>query len=217
MLAIRCYDRFISSGNLGFLLRRERRDVDGAERLYRRALAIDVHHADTNSNLGFLLFIERDLEAEARKHLAEALLTDQDHLRSLYNLGWLRCRSLNYAGGEQLLRRAVGLVPKDPGFLAILGWVLAHQPDPDFAEAGDLFCRALAIETEHAGTLCFKALMLIRREGVSSDARQLYDRAASASGKMNHAHFVERQLERLGGYITGRDPPPWTQGGTLTC
>lgn len=204
--------------NLGFLLRRERRDVDGAERLYRQALNIDPEHADTNSNLGFLLFIERDLEVEARVHLRRSLATDPNHLRSLYNLGWLRCRDLDYVGGEKLLRRAVGVVPTDTGVLAILGWVVASRPDPDFVEADSLFCRALAIEPEHAGVLCFSALMLMRRDGASDVSRQLYYQASSALEKANHVgHFVERQLERLKGYAWGRNPPPWTKGGTLTC
>jgi tetratricopeptide (TPR) repeat protein len=53
---------------------------------YRRALELDVHHADARVNLGRLLH-EGGLVAEAERHYRLALRDDPDHATAAFNLG----------------------------------------------------------------------------------------------------------------------------------
>jgi tetratricopeptide (TPR) repeat protein len=53
---------------------------------YRRALELDVHHADAHVNLGRLLH-EQGLIAEAERHYRLALREHPDHATAAFNLG----------------------------------------------------------------------------------------------------------------------------------
>lgn len=59
-----------------------------AERIYKRALAIDARHIGVLCNLGNVLFRQRRL-TQAETAFRRALRVDRDHAESNYNLGYL--------------------------------------------------------------------------------------------------------------------------------
>ena len=74
---------------LGALLKRMRKDYDGAERCFRTAIEIDPSFADAHCSLGRLLYdLSRDL-GEARQCYNAALRIVPSHARAKRNLALL--------------------------------------------------------------------------------------------------------------------------------
>ena len=72
---------------LGILLKKERKDFDGAEAVYRAATAADLGHANAHYNLGVLLKkVRQDIEGAEAAYRA-AIAADPGYAKAQYNLG----------------------------------------------------------------------------------------------------------------------------------
>jgi tetratricopeptide (TPR) repeat protein len=109
--------------NLGRLMSMTGR-LPGAEREYRRALALDPAHADARGNLGPLLARMgrmRDATDELRRLVAD----DPENVAALTNLGVVLIQQGRPSDARQYLERALTLAPGMPQAQAALAAVAA--------------------------------------------------------------------------------------------
>ena len=121
--------------NLGFLLQVVRKDYDGAERAYRKAIELDPECAMAHCNLGVLLEDVRKYDG-AERHYRKAIELQPTALR-YNNLGFLSEARKDYDGAKQMYRKAIELDPKYTPALWNLSLILENQKN-DVAGAIEL-------------------------------------------------------------------------------
>ena len=109
----------------------EQGDMEGAERRYRKALAVDPYLADAHNNLGILL-VNRGLVGEAVSHYRKALAIRPDYAEAHNNLGVALFRLGHAAAAKRHFDEALGL-------------------KPDFVKAGNNAAKVGAFLKEQAG------------------------------------------------------------------
>ena len=104
---------------LGALLKRLRKDYDGAERCFRTAIELDPQYADAHCSLGRLLYdLSRDLD-EAGRCYAAALESAPSHAKAKRNLALLfKARKTGVVVGTGVGRRK-STVPLSPAVAKI--------------------------------------------------------------------------------------------------
>ena len=178
--------------NHGALLERVRHDVDAAEALYERALAVDPQHRSVLFNYGVLLEDARNESARAEAMYRQALLADPDDVDVLINLGLLlQHKSGDYGGAEECLERAVAAAPDRPDALVNLG-VLLEEVRVDLEAAEDKYLAALKADPKDIVALCHYGGLLVRMGRSQAEADIYFEQArevyASARTHILHMH-----------------------------
>ncbi|MDQ2077640.1 tetratricopeptide repeat protein [Marinimicrobium sp. ABcell2] len=103
---------------------------DTAEALLDRAL----HTYPTSSDLLYaraMLYIGQDRLQETKQDLRQILTYDPNNAAALNALGYTMAdNNLNLDEAEELIRKALALMPDDPAILDSMGWVLYRQGNP---------------------------------------------------------------------------------------
>jgi tetratricopeptide (TPR) repeat protein len=122
-----------------------------AERMIRRAIAINGRQPFYHANLGNVLRAQDKID-ESIPCFERALAIMPDHHEACYNLGnvYLGKKQLDQAAA--LYRRALAIKPDYADALCNLGTV--HRQQKRLDEAVDCFRRALAITPDHADLCC---------------------------------------------------------------
>jgi protein O-mannosyl-transferase len=111
---------------VGFL-ENVRKDMDGADAHYRRALEADPKHANTLGNYAvFLKNVRKDMDG-AKSHYRRALEADPKHANTLGNYASLVLGEGRTGEGKTLLLRALLLADPGPLRAEVLYYVLAHR------------------------------------------------------------------------------------------
>jgi len=140
-------------GNYAIFLAEIRKDYDGAEEHFRRALAVDPNHAN---NLGsyaiFLADIRKDYDG-AEEHFRRALAVDPNHATNLRNYALFLCDvRKDYDRAEEHYRRALASDPNNATNLGNYANFLQNVRK-DYNGAEEYYRRALAADPNHANNL----------------------------------------------------------------
>jgi serine/threonine protein kinase/Tfp pilus assembly protein PilF len=128
--------------NLGKALQ-AKKDLEGAIREYRAALAIDPNYAPAHNNLGNVLYTQKDLEGAEREYRA-ALAIDPNYAQAHNNLGNVLYTQKDLEGAEREYRAALRIDPNYAPAHNNLGNVLYAKKDLEGAERE--YRAALAID-----------------------------------------------------------------------
>jgi protein O-GlcNAc transferase len=123
-------------------------DLDGAIRLYRKALRRTPEHAPALNLLGLAWFQVGDLD-EAESSLQRALALQPDFPDAHYNLGIIQYRRGRFEDSAENLKRAISSRPKDPEARATLGAALNELGEN--SEAIEYCRQAIALDPKFAG------------------------------------------------------------------
>jgi Tfp pilus assembly protein PilF len=104
--------RDLAHDNIG-QLRLERGDLDGAERSFREAVAINDRWPRSQANLGQVLYLKGDLPGAAES-LAAAIRLDPRHVEARYRLALTFIRMGRRAEAVAELRSVVRMAPEGP-------------------------------------------------------------------------------------------------------
>ena len=165
-----------------------------AERLYRRALALQPAAADIRTNLGRLLESQGRLDAAVaayRTAIDEEPWLSEAHVL----LGGALAKSGDLAGATRALREAITLEPDQPEALTNLGALLAQQGD--VAEAGRLFRRAVQAGPRDANALANLALFQAN-QGQLREAQANAQAALQIDPRQATAQQVVQALRQMG-------------------
>merc|ERR1711977_684641 len=100
--------------NLGLVLQDVRKDYEGAEMHYRKAIKLDPSDAAAHNNLGGLLQTVRNNYDGAERHYRKAIKLDPECAAAHSNLGVLLYDvRKDYVGAERHYRKAIKLDPSD--------------------------------------------------------------------------------------------------------
>ncbi|MEP7346596.1 MAG: tetratricopeptide repeat protein, partial [Gemmatimonadaceae bacterium] len=108
-------------------------DWDGAEREYRRALALDPAYTSTHQWYAVLL-TSRGAHAEALLESHTAMELDPESVSARRGLGWMYFYARRYDQARYHLDRAITMNPTAEESYRILGLTLLHLGQPDDAE-----------------------------------------------------------------------------------
>jgi Flp pilus assembly protein TadD len=153
-----------------------------AEKLFRRAIALDPRNAQAHTNLGAVLD-RQGKQAEAEKLFRRAIALDPGLAVAHTNLGWVLGRQGKEA--EEHHRRAIALDPRHAQAHNNLGSVLVRQGKA--AEAEKLFRRAIALDPRHAQAHNNLGSVLVR-QGKAAEAEKLFRRAIALDPGLADAH-----------------------------
>lgn len=106
-------------------LQERQKHIDEAERQFRLALAIDPNNALALNYLGYMLADHGLKLNEALQLVEHAVRLDPENGAYLDSLGWVHYKLGQYAVAEQVLQRAIALMPSDPTVHDHLGEVYA--------------------------------------------------------------------------------------------
>jgi tetratricopeptide (TPR) repeat protein len=112
--------------NYGILLLRERKDIDGAEKAFCRAIEINPQQAEAHDNLGVIYETQGRLEDAARE-FREAVATRPNYPQARFHLGRILANQQKYEEAVQQFKRA--LEPESdrtPTYLYALAATLAR-------------------------------------------------------------------------------------------
>ncbi len=106
-------------------LQERQKHIDAAEEQFRQSLAVDPDNALTLNYLGYML-ADRGLKLnEALQLVQHAVNLDPENGAYLDSLGWVHYKLGQYALAEQILQKAITLIPTDPTVHDHLGEVYA--------------------------------------------------------------------------------------------
>eukprot|EP00947_MAST-08B_sp_MAST-8B-sp1_P003503 g3503.t1 len=169
----------------GTELENVRKDYDGAEAMYKRAIEADPNYASALGNYGHLLYTVRKDYDGAEAMYKQAIETDPNNAAALGTYGHLleNVRK-DYDSAEAMYKRAIKADPNHASALYNYGHLLENvRKDYDGAEA--MHKRAIEADPNHAAALCNYACLL---ENVRKDydgAEAMHKRAIEADP--NHA------------------------------
>ena len=106
-------------------LQERQKHIDAAEQEFRQALSVDPDNALTLNYLGYMLADHNMKLDEALQMVQHAVKLDPENGAYLDSLGWVRYKMGQYAIAEQVLQKAVTLIPTDPTVHDHLGEVYA--------------------------------------------------------------------------------------------
>jgi protein O-mannosyl-transferase len=137
-------------GNYALFLEDIRKDYDGAERHYKKALKINSDHANLNCNYAtFLKGIRKDYD-EAEWHFKKALETDPDHGNTNVNYAiFLSDIRKDYDGSEQHYRKALEIDLDHADYNCNYAYFL-NNTRKDYDEAERYYKKALNINPDSA-------------------------------------------------------------------
>merc|ERR1712167_263403 len=96
-------------GNLGILLENVRKDYEGAERHYRKAIELDPNGAEVHYSLGVVLHERKDYDG-AEKMYQKAIDLDPSYVAPLWNLSLiLKNQKNDIPGAIKLMEEYVNL------------------------------------------------------------------------------------------------------------
>jgi tetratricopeptide (TPR) repeat protein len=144
---VRHADGLYLLGMAGF--RTERFEL--AERMIRRAIAVNPKQPFYHSNLGNALRAQNKLD-EARGSFERAIEIDPNNHESCYNLGNILLTQKKHDEAAASYKRALAIKPGYVDALCNLGAVYRQQNKLD--EAIDCFERALALKSDHPDLCC---------------------------------------------------------------
>lgn len=165
------------------------RSLTEAERLYRRALALQPAAARIRVNLGRLLESQgklREAVAEYGRAIDEEPWLAQAHVL----LGGALAKAGDVGGAAGALREAIQLEPEQPDALTNLGVLLAQRGDTE--QAGRLFRRAVEVAPRNANALANLALYHLN-EGRPEEAYA----SAQASLREDPTQATARQVLQI--------------------
>ena len=122
-------------------------DLDGAERLCRKALKIDPESAEAHDHLGDVL-VRRGMPEQAKAHFARAIQYQPGCASAHVNLGRLLRKQGKPKEGIEHFKKAVEIDPKLAG--AHDNWGNALAELGQFDRAIEHYKRAIEIDPEHA-------------------------------------------------------------------
>lgn len=133
--------------NLGNALD-EIEDYDGAEKMYRKAIALDPKYSNAHYALGILLKnVRRDYDG-AEEMYRKAIVLDPSNALVHSNLGNLLKIVRKDYGAEQMYRKAIELDPKHaPAHYNLGGLLENNRKDHDGAE--EMYRKAIALDPKH--------------------------------------------------------------------
>ncbi|NUO53796.1 MAG: protein kinase, partial [Polyangiaceae bacterium] len=117
-------------------------DLEGAEKLFARAVELDPKEASNWRNLG-ITRSQRGKTRDAYVALLEALNRDQDDLEAIKELAAIYGRTGKTQDGAPLVRRIAQKTPRDPNV-----WVDLSIAEADIEKSLDAVRRALALAPE---------------------------------------------------------------------
>ena len=106
-------------------LQERQKHIDAAEQEFRQALSVDPDNALTLNYLGYMLADHNMKLDEALQMVQHAVKLDPENGAYLDSLGWVRYKMGQYAIAEQVLQKAITLIPTDPTVHDHLGEVYA--------------------------------------------------------------------------------------------
>ncbi len=106
-------------------LQERQKHIDAAEQNFRQSLAVDPNNALTLNYLGYMLADHGLKLNEALQLIEHAVKLDPENGAYLDSLGWAHYKLGQYALAEQVLERAIALIPTDPTVHDHLGEVYA--------------------------------------------------------------------------------------------
>ena len=95
-------------------LQERQKHIDAAEQEFRQSLAVDPNNALTLNYLGYMLADHGQKLDEALQFVEHAVKLDPENGAYLDSLGWVHYKLGQYAVAEQVLERAIALIPTDP-------------------------------------------------------------------------------------------------------
>lgn len=147
------------------VLRHLRGDLEGAEELYRAALAAEPADPVTLNNLGFVI-AQSGRFTEAVTWYEWALELDADRAVAHLNLGNARAELGDLDGGIEELRRSAELAPGDP--TPRTAWAAVVAARGRLEEAVEILQQALTLDDEYAPAWAqLGALLLVRGAPIS--------------------------------------------------
>jgi tetratricopeptide (TPR) repeat protein len=106
-------------------LQERQKHIDAAEREFRQALALDPNNALALNYLGYMLADHNLKLSEALQLVQRAVKLDPENGAYLDSLGWIHYKLGQYGMAEQVLQKAITLIPTDPTVHDHLGEVYA--------------------------------------------------------------------------------------------
>eukprot|EP00947_MAST-08B_sp_MAST-8B-sp1_P000521 g521.t1 len=164
----------------GYLLHALRKDYNGAEAMYKRAIEADPNHAAALSNYGHLLQTVRKDYDGAEAMCKRAIEANPNHAAALINYGHLleNVRK-DYDGAEAMYKRAIEADPNNATALSNYGLLLYNvRKDYDGAEA--MYKRAIEADPNNAPVLSDYATLLHTVRKDYDGAEAMYKRAIEA-------------------------------------
>jgi predicted O-linked N-acetylglucosamine transferase (SPINDLY family) len=141
-------------------------DIEGAERLFRRAVSLAPRSSQAHMNLGIVLQKFGDLGAAEREHM-EAVRLDSESANAQYNLALLRLSMDEVTVAEHAFREALRIRPEFPE--AWVGLADALESAGRNEEALDALDSAIGLRPRYAGAI-FNAGLLLRKLGRLDEA-----------------------------------------------
>jgi tetratricopeptide (TPR) repeat protein len=229
----------VGYGNLGLIMR-SRGDLDEAERMHRKALAIDeklarlVGMADNYGNLGLIMRIRGDLDEAERMHRKALAINEKlgrlvGMANQYGNLGLIMRIRGDLDEAERMLRKALAIDEKlgrlegKAGHYGNLGFVMQTRGDLDEAER--MHHKALAID-EKLGRLegiatTYGNLGIIMQARCDLDgAERLHRKALEIDEKLGRLEGMANHYGNLGIIYRTRGALPgarelWTKSRDL--
>lgn len=106
-------------------LQERQKHIDAAEQQFRQSLSVDPDNALTLNYLGYMLADHNTKLNEALEMVQHAVKLDPENGAYLDSLGWVHFKMGQYAIAEQVLQKAITLIPTDPTVHDHLGEVYA--------------------------------------------------------------------------------------------
>jgi len=106
-------------------LQERQKHIDAAEQMFRQALTVDPDNALALNYLGYMLADHGTKLDEALQLVQKAVKLDPQNGAYLDSLGWVHYKLGQYAIAEEVLQKAITLIPTDPTVHDHLGEVYA--------------------------------------------------------------------------------------------
>jgi tetratricopeptide (TPR) repeat protein len=176
--------------NLGIVLKNVRKDYDGAERHYRKAIELEPTASRYNS-LGTLLDARKDYDA-AERMFRKAIELDPSCAEAQTNLGYLlRCARKDYDGAERHYRKAIELEPTALSYNSLGSILKTVRKDYDGAEK--MFRKAIELDPKLTAARWNLSLILEDQKNDIPGAIELVEEYVKLGG--NNSKGIDRLAE----------------------
>lgn len=125
---------------------KEEGDLLEAERLLRKAIDLESHHADPHFELGNLLILKDGLR-EAQREFEQAIMIDPRHLASHYNLGLVDRELALMSEAREEFRQVLEIDPQQIQAQLQIGYT--YQEEGFLEEARQAFQTAREMDWNH--------------------------------------------------------------------
>jgi len=172
-----CKDSADLTGNFAVFMVNIRKDYDEAERLYRKALELDLTNAITTGNFAlFMHHIRKDYD-EAERLYRKALELDPTNAITTGNFAlFMHHIRKDYDEAERLYRKALELDPTNANTTGSFA-LFMHHTRKDYDEAERLYRKTLELEPANANTTGSFALFMHHIRKDYDEAERLYRKA----------------------------------------